>query len=212
MTLKVLGAGFGRTGTLSLKIALEMLGLGRCYHMSEVFQNPGHAELWSAAADGDVKWETLLAGYGCAVDWPSTYFWRELANYYPESKVILTHRSTESWIKSAKETIFGALRAGVADDNPALAAQRQMARKLVIDRTFGGNTEDDAHLAAIYEQHLDEVRRTIPAERLLVYQAREGWEPLCKFLGVPVPAVDYPKVNSTDEFNARFANIAAAKH
>jgi len=86
MTLKVIGAGFGRTGTLSLKMALEMLGLGRCYHMAEVFQNPGHSELWSAAADGNVDWEKLLEGYSCAVDWPSTYFWRELANHYPEGK------------------------------------------------------------------------------------------------------------------------------
>jgi len=210
MTLKVVGAGFGRTGTLSLKIALEMLGIGRCYHMAEVFQNPGHAELWSAAADGNVDWETLLAGYGAAVDWPSTYFWRELANYYPDAKIILTHRSTQSWIKSAKETIFGALGPPTPDDKPHVASQKIMGRKLVNDRTFGGNVEDPAHLAAVYEKHNDEVRRTIPAERLLVYQVSEGWEPLCKFLGLPVPAVDYPKVNSTEEFKSRVAAIADA--
>ncbi len=208
MTLKVVGAGFGRTGTLSLKIALEMLGVGRCYHMAELFQSPGHAEQWSAAADGTVNWDTLLAGYGAAVDWPSTYFWRELANYYPDSKIILTHRPTQSWIKSAKETIFSVIGTPTPEDQPIMAAQKNMAKKLIIDGTFGGNIDDQLHLAAVYEKHLDEVRRTIPAERLLVYQVSEGWEPLCKFLGIPVPAVDYPKVNSTEEFKSRVNGLA----
>jgi Sulfotransferase domain len=211
MTLKVLGAGFGRTGTLSLKIALEMLGVGRCYHMMEVFQNPGHADMWSNAADGNVDWETLLAGYTAAVDWPSTYFWRELANYYPDSKIILTHRSTQSWIKSVKETIFGVIGTPTPDDKPHLAAQKSMAQKIVTDRTFGGNIEDDAHLAAVYEKHFEEVRRTIPAERLLVYQVGDGWQPLCNFLGIPVPAVEYPKVNSTEEFKNRVAILTGEK-
>ena len=210
MTIKVVGAGFGRTGTLSLKIALEMLGVGRCYHMAEVFQNPGHADLWSAAADGSVDWETLFSGYGATVDWPSTYFWRELANYYPDSKIILTHRPTQSWIKSAKATIFSVIGA-TPDDKPHMAAQKNMAKKLIVDGTFGGNVEEPAHLAAVYEKHFDEVRRTIPEERLLVYQVSEGWEPLCKFLGIPVPAVDYPKVNSTEEFKSRVVTLHEAK-
>lgn len=211
MTLKVVGAGFGRTGTLSLKIALEMLGVGRCYHMAEVFQNPGHADLWSAAADGKVDWETLFAGYGATVDWPSTYFWRELANYYPDSKIVLTHRPTQSWIKSAKDTIFAIIGTPAPENNPVLAAQKNMVKKLIVDGTFGGNVDDPVHLAAVYEKHLDEVRRTIPAERLLVYQVGEGWGPLCNFLGIPVPAVDYPKVNSTEEFNSRAASHADAR-
>jgi hypothetical protein len=206
MTIKVIGAGFGRTGTLSLKVALEMLGLGRCYHMAEVFANPGHADRWSAAADGDVNWDSLFEGYTCTVDWPSTYFWRELANYYPEAKIILTHRSTESWIKSAHATIFRDILGEDPEDNPTLTAQRKMARKLVVNNTFGGNIEDTANLAAVYEKHNEEVRRTIPAERLLVYEVREGWGPLCKFVGVPVPAVDYPKVNTTEDFQARVAS------
>jgi hypothetical protein len=208
MTLKVVGAGFGRTGTLSLKMALEMLGVGRCYHMVEVFQNPGHAELWNAAVDGSPDWDTIFNGYGATVDWPSTYFWRELADYYPESKVILTHRPTASWIKSAKETIFGAIGTPAADDKPHMAAQKRMAKTIVFDRTFGGNVDDAAHLTAIYEKHLEDVQRTIPAERLLVYQVSEGWEPLCKFLDLPIPAVDYPKVNSTEEFKNRVVTIA----
>lgn len=209
MTIKVIGAGFGRTGTLSLKIALEMLGLGPCYHMQEVFKNPGHAELWSAAGDGNVDWDKLFAGYASTVDWPSTYFLRELADYYPEAKIIHTERSTESWVKSAHSTIFNSIRAPAPDDGPIMAAQKAMGKKLIIDGTFSGDVTDPAHIATVFERHNAEVRRVIPAERLLVYEVRDGWEPLCKFLGVPVPAADFPKVNSTDEFRARVVGLKA---
>jgi Sulfotransferase domain len=203
MTLAVIGAGFGRTGTLSLKLALEMLGFGPCYHMVEVFKTPGHAERWAAAASQtNVDWDDLLNGYNSAVDWPSTYFWRELAEYYPNAKIIHTERSTESWIKSVNETIFRAI-AGNSDDGAHVDAQRAMARELVFNRTFGGQVDDRAHLARIYENHSKEVKRTIAPERLLVYQSGQGWEPICKFLGVPVPAAPYPKVNSTEEFQSR---------
>lgn len=207
MTIKVIGAGFGRTGTLSLKIALEMLGLGPCYHMAEVFNHPDHSDLWSAAADGNADWEKLFAGYASTVDWPSTYFWRELADRYPEAKIILTYRSTESWIKSAKDTIFRHMNGEPPADKPLLAAQKRMVKKLILQGTLGGEAEDPAHLAKVFEAHNEEVRRTIPSDRLLVYQVKEGWEPLCKFLGVPVPAADYPKVNSTEDFQARLAQL-----
>ncbi len=202
MSLSVLGAGFGRTGTMSLKLALEKLGLGRCYHMAEVFQNPGHAERWSAAAEGEkVDWDALLAGYGAAVDWPSTYFWRELAAYYPNAKIILTLRSAESWYKSCQSTIFQAMT-GTTDD-PVRVAQQKMARRLVVDGTFGARIDDAAHTMAVYEKHNEEVRRVIPKERLLVYEIREGWAPLCSFLGLPVPEEPFPRVNSTEEFQSR---------
>lgn len=210
MSLKVLGAGFGRTGTLSLKLALEILGLGPCYHMMEVFKYPGHSEQWSAAADGNVDWEKLLAGFPSTVDWPSTYFWRELANVYPEAKVILTVRSTESWIKSVHNTIFRHIDEDTPDANSALAAQKRMVQKLVRQGTFAGDLKTPDHIGKVYEAHNEEVRRTIPAERLLVYESGQGWEPLCKFLGVPVPSVEYPKANSTEDFQARVAAIQAA--
>lgn len=212
MTMKVIGAGFGRTGTMSLKLALEILGVGPCYHMAEVFKNPGHADLWAAAADGDVNWEKLLAGYNSTVDWPSTSFWRELADYYPDAKIILTVRSTESWIKSAHDTIFRAMMADPPEGNPMMAAQIRMTQKLIVHGTFGGDVADPANLAKVYEAHNEEVRRTVPADRLLVYESRQGWEPLCKFLGIPVPTVDYPKVNSTEEFQSRVAQHRAGNH
>lgn len=206
MTLKVIGAGFGRTGTLSLKIALEMLGLGPCYHMVEVFKNPDHSDLWSAAADGNVDWDKLFTGYASTVDWPSVYFWRELSQVYPDSKLILTKRTTASWVKSVNETIFRHLGAESPEDKPERAAQTRMAKKLVLERTFGGSIADPEHIGKIFEAHNEEVLRTIPAERLLVYEAREGWEPLCKFLGVPVPNVEYPRVNTTEEFQSNFGS------
>ncbi|HMY15309.1 MAG TPA: sulfotransferase [Polyangium sp.] len=212
MSLKVIGAGFGRTGTLSLKAALEILGFGPCYHMVEVFKHPGHAEAWSAAADGNVDWEKLLAGYPSTVDWPSTSFWRELTTAYPEAKVILTVRSTESWVKSAQNTIFKNISEPVVEDGSPRAAQRRMAQRLVRDNDFGGNLEDPEHIGKVFEAHNEEVRRTIAAERLLVYESGQGWEPLCRFLGVPVPAVEYPKTNSTEEFQARVAAMGAEKH
>lgn len=200
MALKVVGAGFGRTGTLSMKLALEMLGVGPCYHMVEVFKNPHHAEIWSAAADGPVDWESIFAGYQSTVDWPSTFFWRELANHYSDAKVILTVRSTESWLNSMHQTILRVMQGEPPEGVDIAKAQHQMARKLVLERTFGGKADDDAHLASVYERHNEEVRRSIPADRLLVFEAKQGWEPLCKFLGVPVPDAPYPKVNSAEEF------------
>jgi hypothetical protein len=200
MALKVIGAGLGRTGTLSMKLALEMLGLGPCYHMVEVFKNPPHANLWSAAADGPGDWDAIYQGYQSTVDWPSAHFWRELTNRYPDAKVILTIRSTESWINSMQQTILKVLQAGPPEGIPVDDARLHMVQKIVRERAFGGKVDDLAHVAAVYERHNEEVRRSIAADRLLVFEAKQGWEPLCKFLGVPVPDAPYPKVNSAEEF------------
>lgn len=207
MDLKVIGAGFGRTGTLSLKAALEQLGFGPCYHMMEVFRNPGHSEKWLALGKGETKdWSDILANYQSVVDWPTTYFYREFADAYPSAKVILTERPAKEWYKSAINTIFSALSPMNDDANadPMRKAQGEMARYLVVEKTFGGSLEE-AHAIAVYNRHNEEVRRVIPKERLLVYNAEQGWEPLCKFLGVPVPAAPYPKTNTTEEFRARVA-------
>jgi hypothetical protein len=207
VALTVVGAGFGRTGTLSLKLALEQLGLGRCYHMLEVFQSPGHTAQWQAAADGKrVDWDALFAGYGAAVDWPACHFWRALAAHYPEAKVLLTVREPGSWYKSVSDTIYQAMvRPLPAEAPPEVRAQLAMARKIVVEQTFGGRFEDRAHALAVYERHNEAVRREIPRERLLVYQVAEGWEPLCRFLGRPVPAAPFPRTNTTEDFLARFA-------
>jgi hypothetical protein len=204
MELKVVGAGFGRTGTMSLKLALEQLGFGPCYHMLEVFTHPGHAAAWLAIAKGESgDWRSLLADFQSVVDWPTTYFYRELAEAYPQAKVILTERPAEAWYRSVSKTIFAAMDAsrGAPIADPGMQAQRDMAR-FIIDRTFA-NRFDEEHALAVYKRHNDEVKRAYPKDRLLVYDSDQGWAPLCAFLGVPIPSTPYPKTNSTDEFRAR---------
>jgi hypothetical protein len=204
MALSIIGAGFGRTGTLSLKFALEQLGLSPCHHMMEVFANPGQAPVWLSAAKGEaVDWDSLLSGYKASVDWPSCHFWRELAAHYPEAKVILSTRDPQRWYKSISGTIFPAMAGGLPEEGP----QRDvltMARHIVSDKTFSGVT-NQAHVLDVLARHEAEVKRSIPAGRLLVFDVAEGWEPLCRFLGVPVPDTPFPRTNSSEEFQARLS-------
>ena len=205
MNLKVIGAGFGRTGTHSLKIALEMLGFAPCYHMVEVFQHPGHSEAWEAAARGEeIDWERLLAGYQSAVDWPACHFWRELLKMNPDAKVILTERPEEAWYKSIAGTIFEYMSKDVDPSklDPRRVAQRRMGRVVVDEKTFG-NRFDKEHVLNVYRQNSIDVKREVPADQLLVFDAPDGWEPLCRFLNVPVPAAPYPLTNTADEFRNR---------
>lgn len=198
MALSVIGAGLGRTGTLSLKLALEQLGVGRCYHMTEVFQIPAAPQQWLDAAEGrPVDWETVFEGYSATVDWPSATFYRQLADHYPQAKVILTERDADDWFDSTQATIFARDFSEVP--NPVWA---EMAKRVVAD-LFDGRLHDREHVISVYRRHNDEVRRTIPADRLLVYQASQGWAPLCEFLGLPMPDSAPPKVNSREEFAAR---------
>jgi hypothetical protein len=206
MALSVIGAGFGRTGTLSLRIALDRLGLSPCYHMLEVFEHPEHIEVWERAAAGErVDWEGLFRGYRSAVDWPVCAFYRELAKRCPEAKVILTVRDPERWYQSATETIFPIMTGSPAGDDPVALAQARMAREIIVQQTFGGRVDDRGHAIAVYERHAEEVRRTIPPERLLVYEVAEGWGPLCRFLGVPEPAEPFPRANTTEDFRGMIA-------
>jgi hypothetical protein len=211
MTLKVIGAGFGRTGTLSLKAALDELGLGPCYHMVEVNARPEHDAMWLALARGEASdWRPMLKGYASTVDWPTTYFWKELAAANPDARIILTVRDPEAWYRSAAATIFARmLEFEALRSDPAAAVDEarrrhmEMVNTIVVEKTFGGLL-DKAHAIAVFNAHNADVRRSVPREKLLVYDPGEGWEPLCAFLGLPVPATPYPKVNTTDDFVVRF--------
>jgi len=212
MSLDVIGVGFGRTGTLSLKYALQQLGVGPCYHMVDVLQNPSHTAIWSAAADGkDVDWETLFAGFKATVDWPGTYFWRLLAKRYPQAKVLLSVRPEEAWYKSARDTIYALVKGDLPSPAADYPDHHALVKKIIWDGTFGGRFEDRAHALAVYERHNQEVRQTIPPEKLLVYQVGQGWEPLCRFLGRPIPDEPYPAVNSTEEFAQRVQGISSSR-
>jgi Sulfotransferase domain len=210
MTLKVIGAGFGRTGTLSLKLALEELGLGPCYHMVEVNAHPDHDALWLALACGEASdWRPMLKGYASTVDWPTTYFWKALAAANPDAKIILTVRDPEEWYGSAAATIFArmiefeTLRSDPDAVDPVRRRHMDMVNTIVVEKTFGGWL-DRARAIAVFNAHNEDVRHSVPTERLLVYESRDGWEKLCAFLDVPVPATPYPKVNTTDDFVSRF--------
>lgn len=203
MTLKVIGAGFGRTGTMSLKLALEQLGFGPCYHMVEVFKNPQAPQWWVDAADGNPDWEKIFAGYNSTVDWPNATYYAELAEAYPDAKVILTERDPEAWFASTQATIFDS---EMPADSPSPFIQ--MFRK-VIGALFDHRMRDHDHVIEVFQRHNAEVRARIPAERLLVYEVAQGWAPLCGFLGVAVPDAPMPKVNSTEEFRAMRKGRAA---
>jgi hypothetical protein len=199
MALQVIGAGFGRTGTLSLKLALEQLGFGPCHHMLEVFAHPESIPLWIAAADGRPDWDAIFQDYGSAVDWPTATFYRELAEHYPDAKVILTERDPESWFASTQATIFG------LDLPPDSQDPWTVMVGKVIGELFEGCMHDKETVISVFQAHNARVREVIPPERLLVYQVSEGWAPLCAFLGVPVPEAPMPKVNTTEEFQAHIA-------
>jgi len=203
MSLKVVGAGFGRTGTRSLKEALEILGFGPCHHMMEVFLHPEQVPFWDRAAQGEsMNWNEVFAGYASACDWPSCSFYKELAAFYPDAKVILSLRDPKSWYKSVSGTIMPSMKK--PKDGEGRRLPGIFGPLLIGQKTFHDDFSE-ANMIAVYERHNEEVRRTIPRDRLLVFEAKDGWEPLCRFLGVAVPAVPYPAMNSTEEFQSRIA-------
>ncbi|MEV4706927.1 sulfotransferase family protein [Actinoplanes sp. NPDC049316] len=207
--MDVIGAGFGRTGTLSLKVALERLGLGPCMHMTSLFEAPERADSFRRAAEGDAgRLREALAGHRSTVDWPGTYFWRELTAEHADAKVILTVRDPDAWYDSAHRTIFFAAnqarQGGATPAGPVI----DMIDALVWEGTFGGRFADRAAAVRIFEEHNAAVRREVPAGRLLEFEVKQGWEPLCAFLGVPVPDEPFPRTNDSAEFQAR---VAAAR-
>jgi len=200
MSLRVIGAGLGRTGTMSLKGALERLLGAPCYHMIEVFPRPAHFGLWTAAARGEpVDWHALFDGFQATVDWPASAFWKEIAQAFPEALILLSTRdSAESWWKSASQTIF---RVATADRSNPVA---KMVDAIFEARFTKAIDDRDAAIAA-YERHNADVRANAPRDRLVEWTPKDGWGPLCKALGVAVPAEPFPHVNTTDEFKARIA-------
>ena len=202
MSREIIGSGFGRTGTRSLKEALEMLGFGPCHHMTEVFQNPAQVDHWTALAEGrEVDWETVFAGYVAQVDWPGAHVWRELTVAFPDAKVLHSHRPPEIWWGSFSKTIGRLMqdREGL-EISPHGAEMLRAFGELIMAETFDTNTPDEAAATAAYEQRLADVRAAVPADRLLVYDVSDGWRPLCSFLGVPVPAEPFPFLNRRSEF------------
>jgi Sulfotransferase domain len=196
--LKVVGAGVGRTGTHSLKLALEQLLGAPCHHMVEVLGDPDQIPAWIDAIEGrPVDWATVLKKYRSIVDWPGASFWGELSKAYPDALVLLSVRDPEDWYRSASNTIF------LAFDHvpPEVTPWMDEMRKLLRDR-FSDRFDDSSAMIDAYLRHNDAVRSTVPAGRLLEWHPRDGWDPICDRLGLPVPSEPFPVTNSTDEFRA----------
>ena len=198
MALEVIGSGLGRTGTKSLQTALARLGFGPCHHMVEVFAHPETMPLWIAAGAGKPDWDAIFADYRSAVDYPSAAYWGELAAHYPDAKVIHTVRDPEAWFESTQATIFRVAEGAMAQNDVRGAFFRSFMKPPLLD-----HLHDRAFLLDFFERHTEAVKAAIPAERLLVYEVSEGWQPLCDFLGVPVPDDAAPMENTRAEFIAR---------
>ncbi len=203
MALKIVGSGLGRTGTKSMQTALNMLGFGPCHHMVEVFAHPESMALWIEAGHGRGDWDAIFADYKSMVDFPGAHYWRQLAAHYPNAKVLHTERDPDKWFDSTQATILAPGSPVTQNDGPmALFFQS-------FTKDFRAHMHDRAFMTDYFRRHNEEVKRTIAPERLLVYEAGQGWEPLCKFLGVSVPDAPYPSENSSAEFQAR---VASGRH
>ena len=217
--MKLIGTGLPRTGTLSQKVALEMLGLAPCYHMVNVLGNLDEAEQWRRALDGQAPWDEVFDGYQATVDWPGSFFWRELIDYYPEAKVLLSVRDPDAWERSMRNTIWGLFyddvlmadlsRARARVDpkwNSYIEMMLGMWRQsgLIAD---GADTSSESMQRAM-EQFNQEVQATVPADRLLVWSVSDGWEPLCEFLELPVPDTPFPHLNDSSGFADRIIDGA----
>jgi hypothetical protein len=199
MTMHVIGAGVGRTGTYSLKLALNQLGVGPCHHMEEVLHHmPAQVPLWKAAADGSPDWDDIYAGYNSTVDWPTACFFRELHAHYPRAKFILTQRDPARWADSFGATIY-TLLAGKDEAPPEMRDWLEMAGDVIAKTGFPPGLDADG-LKRAFIAHNEAVKATIPASQLLVFEVKQGWEPLCAFLGLPVPDEAFPRTNDRGEF------------
>jgi hypothetical protein len=210
--LRIIGAGFGRTGTMSLKLALEELGFGACYHMTDVAAHPEHAPLWLALARGErIEPERLFAGYAAAVDWPACVLWRELLAFYPDARVVLTVRDPVDWYESFSRTILARSENLPPIVSPAIRALYDLSREVILGQTFGGRAADASHAIAIYNAHNAAAIAALPADRLLVYDVASGWDVLCEFLGSPVPDRPFPRANAGDGFGLSLRDSAGAR-
>ena len=203
MPLDIIGPGFGRTGTYSLKIALEHLGRGPCHHMFEVRDHPEQLPAWQAAARGEpVRWDLVFQGYRAQVDWPGARYWRELVHHYPGAKVILTVRDPDDWFDSVQATLAPLVAARGTLPSAHLNALVEMGYRTIVAQLFDGRMSEREHATRVFREHIASVRAETPGTRLLTFDVREGWAPLCAFLGAAVPALPFPWTNSSKEFAA----------
>ncbi len=202
--MRAVGAGLGRTGTHSLKVAFERLLGGTSHHMIEVFAHPDEMPVWTAAAEGRMPdWQQFLGGYSATCDWPSAAFWPEIAAAFPDAPIILSVRDPESWLTSAHNTIFVHLQDAL--DKPAGEDPWADMIRAIFSARFDANIHDDEAMKRAFAEWNDRVRRDADPDRLVVWRATDGWPPLCDALGVPVPDEPFPVTNTTEEWRQRTA-------
>lgn len=209
----VIGAGFGRTGTASLKEALDMLGYGPCHHMTEVIQNPDTAAGWIAALTGDTSaLPGLLGKYRATQDFPGALLWREMTELYPDAKLLLSVRDPKEWYRSARATIMNQdLRRHLEEAvEPGARKTADMLFSLTDAMAARGFRTDlgEQDSIAFFERHNEAVRAAVDPEKLLVYDVRQGWEPLCAFLDVDVPDAPFPRGNEAGAFAGKIQRLA----
>jgi hypothetical protein len=221
--VSVIGAGFPRTGTSSMKAALERLGFGPCHHMFDILSNPDRADLWAPAAVGEpLDWERVFDGFRSCQDWPASFFWRELAQAYPEAKVVLTVRDPHAWYRSMAMLIANGPGRVMPESVPKEAAAifQGMARLQPLldhisrsvfqnEASFREGLPDEEEAVRAFHRHVNTVKESLPAERLLVFDVREGWEPLCRFLETDVPSEPFPHLNDAKTMQAMLERMMA---
>jgi hypothetical protein len=217
--MRLIGAGLPRTGTLSQKVALEMLGLAPCYHMVNVLADLDEAQVWQRAVEGDADWEQIFDGFSATVDWPGSYFYKELVEHYPDAKVLLSVREADAWERSMRDTIWGLFHGDMLIRDLSYARCRvdskwagyielmqEMWRRSGLI-SHGAETESESMKRAM-EAFNAEVQETVPADRLLVWSVGDGWEPLADFLELPVPDTPFPHLNDSKVFVERIVDGA----
>lgn len=205
MSLQIVGAGYGRTGTNSLKLALEQLGFGPCHHMFEVRDDfERQVVFWEDALVGKaMDWDEVYAGFQSQVDWPGAHYWREVADHFPDAKVLLSVREPNGWFDSFTKTIGDYMnKRGEHGDEQRNRTSKFVYQMIGIE-TFENRYNDRDYMVQKFNDHIATVQAAIPADRLLTFDVREGWAPLCAFLGVDVPDTPFPRSNSSKEFQER---------
>ncbi len=220
MGIQVIGAGLARTGTMSLKMALETLGYHQCFHIVELLKNPQRLKfLDPKLASGSSDWDAVFQGYQAAVDYPACLYYETLLKQNPTAKVILTLRDPEQWYQSVLNTVYRGKPKGVGDvvrlikglltssDMRRLAPVFMYNDKLIWRGQFQSKFEDKAWAIQVYNDHIEQVKQRVPANQLLIFEVKQGWEPLCYFLDKPIPDTPFPRANSQAEFNRKMDRL-----
>jgi len=217
MALKVIGTGLPRTGTASLKGALQLLGYQQTYHMDNLLNNPSQVHYWVELFDtGSTDYDALFEGFAASTDFPGFFAYKALLKQYPDSKFILTTRDPDIWYESIKNTVYQAVTAFFQKDTPTDSMRRvegvfQLLDRYLFGQFFKGTFLDKEKTLSLVNAYLDEINAIIPADKMLIYEISEGWQPLCDFLELRVPEIEFPYKNKREDFNTMIAKMLSGQ-